>query len=62
MVENWYEVNVKVNNKNIIVATPASLEEAEELKESLKKKLLTANIIHWKIDKGILIKVEDIND
>jgi len=60
MVENWYEVNVKIKGSNIIVATPASLEEAEELKESLKKKLLKANIIHWKIEKGILIKVEDI--
>lgn len=57
MAQEWYEVSVYVDMKDVILEETESLEKAEEAKERLEKKGLSVKIKHWKIenDKEVLI-------
>jgi len=52
-MEEWYEVAVEKGNFIIAMTTTESLEEAENMKEDLKKKGLNAVVRKWALEQDI---------
>jgi len=52
-MEEWYEVAIERDNAILTITTTESLEEAENMKEDLKKKGLNAVVRKWALEQDI---------